>query len=55
MGRVDISQNRHYQHLALSERRKAASIVPYSPIATVVTTESEVMTPLNLFKKPAAC
>jgi len=28
MGRVDITQNKHYQHLALKERRKTASLIP---------------------------
>lgn len=26
MGRIDILQNHHYQHLALAERRKVASL-----------------------------
>lgn len=28
MGRMDITQNHHYQHLALAERRKVASLIP---------------------------
>lgn len=31
MGRVDITQNHHYQHLALAERRKSASLVQMQP------------------------
>jgi hypothetical protein len=54
MGRVDITQNQHYQHLALAERRKAASLVPLQPISTTVTaapSSSSVATPLEIVKR----
>ncbi|WP_244591367.1 hypothetical protein [Escherichia coli] len=54
MGRVDITQNQHYQHLALAERRKAASLVPLQPISTALTaapSSSSVATPLEIVKR----
>ncbi len=53
MGRVDITQNRHYQHLALSERRKAASLIRFRTASTTLTTEPYsplVTTPLDIVK-----
>ncbi|TCL42506.1 hypothetical protein EDC47_13114 [Raoultella planticola] len=54
MGRVDITQNQHYQHLALAERRKAASLVPLQPISTALTaapSSSSIATPLEIVKR----
>lgn len=54
MGRVDITQNQHYQHLALAERRKAASLVPLQPISTALTvspSSSSIATPLDIVKR----
>ena len=54
MGRVDITQNQHYQHLALAERRKAASLVPLQPISTELTvspSSSSIATPLDIVKR----
>ncbi len=53
MGRVDITQNQHYQHLALAERRKAASLMPLQPTSTALTAapySSSVATPLGIVK-----
>ncbi|MFB0881995.1 hypothetical protein NXS14_19645 [Escherichia coli] len=53
MGRVDITQNKHYQHLALKERRKAASLIPLVPIiqeqTTPITIDAD--TPLDAVKQ----
>ncbi len=53
MGRVDITQNQHYQHLALKERRKAASLTPLVPIVREQTifTAIDADTPLNAVKQ----
>ena len=54
MGRVDITQNQHYQHLALAGRRKAASLMPLQPISTALTAtpySSSVATPLDIVKQ----
>ncbi|WP_324724441.1 hypothetical protein [Lelliottia sp. JS-SCA-14] len=53
MGRVDIAQNKHYQHLALKERRKAASLVPLVPIVQeqVISTAVGAVTPLDAVKQ----
>lgn len=53
MGRVDITQNRHYQHLALAERRKAASLISFQSTSTALATEPHspsVKTPLDIVK-----
>ncbi len=53
MWRVDITQNQHYQHLALAERRKAASLMPLQPTSTALTAapySSSVATPLGIVK-----
>ncbi|QPK17735.1 hypothetical protein [Pectobacterium versatile] len=53
MGRVDITQNRHYQHLALAERRKAASLIGFQSTSTALATEPHspsVTTPLDIVK-----
>ncbi|EQC3019452.1 hypothetical protein ACY3W2_005658, partial [Citrobacter freundii] len=50
MGRVDITQNYHYQHLALAERRKAASLIPLKPL-TAAPYSSSVATPLDIVKQ----
>lgn len=53
MRRVDITQNQHYQHLALDERRKAASLMPLQPTSTALTAapySSSVATPLGIVK-----
>lgn len=53
MGRVDITQNQHYQHLALAERRKAASLMPLQPTSTALTATPcsfSVATPLDIVK-----
>ncbi|MCZ8864578.1 hypothetical protein OM361_03225 [Escherichia albertii] len=54
MGRVDITQNHHYQHLALAERRKAASLMPLQPASTALTAapcSPSVATPLDIVKQ----
>ncbi|HBM2978461.1 TPA: hypothetical protein LVL89_005741 [Klebsiella michiganensis] len=54
MGRVDITQNYHYQHLALAERRKAASLMPLQPASTTLTAvpySPSVATPLDIVKQ----
>ncbi|MFQ3492592.1 hypothetical protein P9430_08630 [Citrobacter freundii] len=53
MGRVDITQNKHYQHLALKERRKAASLIPLVPIVQeqVIFTAVGAVTPLDAVKQ----
>ncbi|MEB5726182.1 hypothetical protein [Raoultella ornithinolytica] len=53
MGRVDITQNNHYQHLALKERRKAASLFPLVPSIQeqVISTTVGADTPLDAVKK----
>ncbi|EPR7380811.1 hypothetical protein ACU8JN_003506 [Escherichia coli] len=54
MGRVDITQNYHYQHLALAERRKAASLMPLQPASTILTAapySSSVATPLDIVEQ----
>lgn len=54
MGRVDITQNYHYQHLALAERRKAASLMPLQPASTTLTAvpySPSVTTPLDIVKQ----
>ncbi len=54
MGRVDITQNQYYQHLALAERRKAASLVPLQPISTALIaapSSSSIATPLEIVKR----
>ncbi|WP_109553980.1 hypothetical protein [Escherichia coli] len=54
MGRVDITQNHHYQHLALAERRKAASLMPLQPASTTLTAapySPSVATPLDIVKQ----
>ncbi len=43
MGRVDITQNKHYQHLALKERRKAASLIPLVPIIQEQTDPTHII------------
>ncbi|EEZ9699197.1 hypothetical protein G0P97_15900 [Escherichia coli] len=54
MGRVDIMQNHHYQHLALAERRKSASLVrmqPISPGQVSTRPPLSTSTPLNVVKQ----
>lgn len=53
MGRVDITQNKHYQHLALKERRKTASLIPLVPIVQEQTTLTAIdaHTPLDTVKQ----
>ncbi len=54
MGRVDITQNYPYQHLALAERRKAASLMPLQPASTILTAapySSSVATPLDIVEQ----
>ena len=53
MGRVDITQNKHYQHLALKERRKTASLIPLVPIVQEQTTLTAIdaHTPLDAVKQ----
>lgn len=53
MGRVDITQNQHYQHLALKERRKAASLTPLVPTVPEQTasTAVDVDSPLDIVKQ----
>ncbi|WNN73879.1 hypothetical protein RIN60_11420 [Kluyvera cryocrescens] len=53
MGRVDITQNKHYQHLALKERRKVASLIPLVPIVQeqVISTAVGAVTPLDAVKQ----
>ncbi|EFE7263690.1 hypothetical protein F9S52_22815 [Escherichia coli] len=54
MERVDITQNYHYQHLALAERRKAASLMPLQPASTILTAapySSSVATPLDIVEQ----
>ena len=53
MGRVDITQNQHYQHLALKERRKAASLTPLVPTVPEQSASSavDVDSPLDAVKK----
>ncbi len=54
MGRVDITQNYHYQHLALAERRKTASLMPLQPASTTLTSapySPSVATPLDIVKQ----
>ncbi|TDX20280.1 hypothetical protein EDF88_0481 [Buttiauxella sp. BIGb0552] len=55
MGRVDISQNQHYQHLALRERRKAASLISLQPTSSSLTCQVQpvaldIDTPLAVMK-----
>ena len=53
MGRVNITQNSHYQHLALAERRKVASLLGFQSTSTALATEphsSSVTTPLDIVK-----
>ncbi|MED5704761.1 hypothetical protein [Enterobacter hormaechei] len=53
MGRVDTTQNQHYQHLALKERRKVASLTPLVPTIPVQTAyiAMDADTPLNAVKR----
>ena len=53
MGRVDITQNQHYQHLALKERRKAASLTPLVPTVPEQSafTAVDVDSPLDMVKQ----
>lgn len=53
MGRVDITQNQHYQHLALKERRKAASLTPLVPTVPEqsATSAVDVDSPLDAVKQ----
>lgn len=53
MGRVDITQNQHYQHLALKERRKAVSLIPLVPIVQehVISIAVGAVTPLDAVKQ----
>lgn len=53
MGRVDITQNQHYQHLALKERRKAASLTPLVPTVPKLSASSVIGadTPLHVVKQ----
>ncbi|WP_260513932.1 hypothetical protein [Serratia fonticola] len=54
MGRVDITQNQHYQHLALAECRRTASLVHLQPASTVLTGSlhpRSVDTPLDIIKQ----
>lgn len=54
MGRMDITQNRHYQHLALSARRKAASLIRLPSTSAVLAPEANfpsVLTPLGIVKQ----
>lgn len=54
MGRVDITQNQHYQHLALKERRKAASLTPLVPTVPPEQSASsavDVNSPLDAVKQ----
>nr|WP_315298824.1 hypothetical protein [Raoultella terrigena] len=53
MGRVDITQNKHYQHLALKERRKAVSLTPLVPTVQEQTTSTAIDadTPLDAVKQ----
>lgn len=41
MGRVDISQNDHYKHIAIEHRQKATSILPYTSKMTINEENSE--------------
>ncbi|EEZ5450699.1 hypothetical protein NV560_004743 [Escherichia coli] len=53
MGRVDITQNRHYQHLALAERRKSASLSGYRSTSKALVSgpdSSSALTPLDIVK-----
>ncbi|MEG6015514.1 hypothetical protein UXP77_07090 [Enterobacter hormaechei] len=53
MGRVDITQNKHYQHLALKERRKAASLTPLVPTVPEPSASSaaDFGSPLDVVKQ----
>lgn len=56
MGRMDITQNKHYQHLALAERRKAASLIHLQPALTALSVQptsqiTDVSTPLTVVSK----
>ncbi len=56
MGRMDISQNHHYQHLALAERRKNASLSNQKSNSTELTAQSASPTanttlPIDLVKQ----
>ncbi|EOC1353330.1 hypothetical protein ACI096_004394 [Cronobacter dublinensis] len=53
MGRVDITQNKHYQHLALKERRKAASLTSLVPTVPEPSASSAVDfgSPLDVVKQ----
>jgi hypothetical protein len=48
MGRMDITQNRHYQHLALAERRKVASLIPSQSQTNHHSLKT--VTPVNMVK-----
>ena len=47
MGRVDITQNETYQHLALEERAKSSSLVPYEQSQSVSIDEKYESTELS--------
>lgn len=54
MGRVDITQNHHYQHLALAERRKSASLVQMQPTSAGQVSAPPPLsttTPLNVVRQ----
>lgn len=56
MGRVDISQNHHYQHLAVAQRRKAASLISMKKTSTALATPTkqslgDTETPLQFVKR----
>lgn len=54
MGRVDITQNHHYQHLALAERRKSASLVQMQPTSAGQVSARPPLsttTPLNVVRQ----
>ncbi|KUG78112.1 hypothetical protein ARC96_03200 [Escherichia coli] len=54
MGRVDITQNHHYQHLALAECRKSASLVQMQPTSAGQVSARPPLsttTPLNVVRQ----
>ncbi|MNJ11775.1 hypothetical protein D3C77_59560 [compost metagenome] len=50
MGRMDITQNHHYQHLALAERRKSASLSGANKSSTEISAQAP--SPYDSTKKP---
>lgn len=56
MGRVDISQNHHYQHIAVAQRRKVASLMSMKKTSTELATPAQqslgdTETPLQFVKR----